>query len=276
MPERGDERRQAAILALVRAHARSRSAVTAVVQARVRASWRRLGNPYDDRAVAAFTAEVGPVVAAGRTRTANLTETYLRRVLAQLGVEAGRAHVTVADLPRGIPLVQEYSRPAETYRYEVSRGTPAQEALSKAGHRAESLAETDLSLSMRDAAQQTLAPVEAITGWRRIIHPELSKSGSCGLCVAAATRVYHRQDLLPLHGECACTVLPIIGMHGGHKDPGLTINDVDLGLLYEQVGSTAAAKLKRARYVVHAHGELGLVLREAGHEFRGPGDVAAA
>lgn len=275
MPPR-DAREQAAVLALVRAHARGRSVVDRSVRARVRAAWGRLGNPYDDRQVAAFAAEVGTVVQAGRTRTANLTETYLRRVLAQLDVPGGRGHVAVPDLPRGIPLEREYARPAEFFRYQVSRGIAPLDARRMAGERAESIAETDLTLAMRDASQQTLAAVERVTGWRRIIHPEQAKGGSCGLCVAAATRVYHKRELMPLHGGCHCTVLPIIGLQRGTKDPGISINDVDLGALYKRVGGTAAAKLKRARFVVHAHGELGPVLRAEGEHFRGPGDIPAA
>lgn len=197
-----DAREQAAILALVRAHARGRAAVTTSVLGRVRVAWQRLGNPYDDRAVAAFTGEVGPIVAAGRARTANLTEAYLRRVLAQLGVDAPRGRVEVPALPRGIPLEQEWARPAEHYRYQVSQGATPQDAHVAAARRAQALAETDLSLAMRDASTQTLVAVDRITGWRRIIHPEQSRGGSCGLCVAAATRIYHKRELLPLHANC--------------------------------------------------------------------------
>ena len=59
-----------------------------------------------------------------------------------------------------------------------------------------------------DAAYRT--PGCRVVGARRIIHPELSRGGACGLCVAAADRVYKTRDLKPVHPNCRCGVLPII------------------------------------------------------------------
>ena len=37
-----------------------------------------------------------------------------------------------------------------------------------------------------------------IRAYRRVIHPELSKGGTCGLCIAASDRIYFVDDLLAL------------------------------------------------------------------------------
>lgn len=45
-----------------------------------------------------------------------------------------------------------------------------------------------------------------VAGWLRRTQP----GDTCGLCVAAATRVYRRPDLDPIHDRCRCTIRPIL------------------------------------------------------------------
>lgn len=92
--------------------------------------------------------------------------------------------------------------------------------------------------------------------YRRVIHPELSRSGSCGLCIAAADRWYSTAALLPLHANCKCGVAPA----GSDYDPGFQLNSDDLKKLYEQAGGTTAAALKNVRVKTITHGELGPIL----------------
>lgn len=181
-----------------------------------------------------------------------------------------------------------FERAAETYRYERSIGTEHDEANSKAEQRIATIVDNNLMLSARLAAQQTLVRVaqddERIIGYRRIIHPELSKGGTCGLCVAAADRVYYVKELMPIHDRCHCTVSPVTSEH----DPGFTLNYDDLQRLYEHskesapmetiynkegepIGTrkalpTSAKALKKTRYQIVHHHELGPVLtRVPGH-----------
>jgi hypothetical protein len=132
------------------------------------------------------------------------------------------------------------------------------------------LAETDTQLAARAQAKQFMV-VKKVDGWRRIIHPELSRSGTCGLCIVAADRIYHSSELMPLHDRCKCTVAPIINS----IDPGYSLNKSDLNALYQQVGGTQAAQLVKTRITVHHNGELGPVLGVQGQHFRSPSDVAA-
>ena len=120
------------------------------------------------------------------------------------------------------------------------------------------------SLAARLASQQTLvraaAKDERIIGYRRIIHPEKSDGGVCGLCVAAANQVYRVTELLPIHNRCKCTIAPVTTAH----DPGHTLNRDDLDKLYEHAGgTTSGAALKRTRYQIEHHHELGPVLTRA-------------
>jgi hypothetical protein len=108
-----------------------------------------------------------------------------------------------------------------------------------------------------------------ISEYRRVIRPELSNEGSCGLCVVAADRIYYKDDLFPLHARCNCGVLPVTD----DNDPGLELNREDFARLYSAAGGTAGAKLKRVRIAVQEHGEIGAVLTRHGDSWRDAKDV---
>jgi len=108
-------------------------------------------------------------------------------------------------------------------------------------------------------------PKNKVKGYRRVIHPELSKSGeSCGLCVVASTMMYTREDLLPIHANCHCEVAEIVEVDGKIIDPGQAINDEDLEVFYNEVGGSTSGKLlKRGRFKVVDHPEYGPTLVSA-------------
>ena len=90
--------------------------------------------------------------------------------------------------------------------------------------------------------------------------PQTPVGGTCGLCVAAATRIYSKADLMPIHPGCNCTVAPITAS----ADPGLQLNDADLAELYKAAGSTAAQDLSNVRLKEVVDGELGPMLTSYG------------
>ncbi len=179
----------------------------------------------------------------------------------------------------------EWLSPGDTYRRvadgarfdQVANDMDEPTARQRAIVRIQAAAHTDMTLAVR--AQYLKALDEGRTvradGWRRILRPELSQSGPCGLCVVAADRVYSRGDLLPIHDRCVCEVLPILG----DLDPGLVLNSDDLGRIYAEAGSTGGGKrqggaLKNIRVALTEHGELGPVLTRADQHFRGMQQVA--
>ncbi len=173
---------------------------------------------------------------------------------------------------------QPYNRVAEQFRYQVvARGVPEQQATETALSRIEAVAWTDVTLAVREQVRRTLgslADIAGIEGFRRILRPELSETGPCGLCVVAANRIYFVEDLKPMHDRCVCEVLPIIG----DMDPGLFLNDEDLDRIYggpgERGGRRGTARLARMRVAFTEHGELGPILVNADHAYRGPREVA--
>lgn len=157
----------------------------------------------------------------------------------------------------GITPQRVYDRPVWTYRDTIARGGTEADAFLAARLHADHLAETDAILAERDAAVHSITREPATNAYRRVIRPELSKGGSCGLCIAAADRIYSMETLMAIHERCKCTVLPIVR----GQDPGAELNGIDLEQLYADAGGkTDRAALKKTRYRIDEHGELGPVL----------------
>ena len=235
--------------------------------------WAAVDSHGDPEQLATFTARAGTVLRTAELATGRLTEAYLRQVLRQLGitVPANRLVELPDSLRAGVPLEEVLLRPAETVRYLQSVDAPSDAATAAGLARLNAIAVTNLQLALRQATVDVLSRAPGVTGYRRILRPYLSKGGSCGLCIAAADRVYGKRDLMPIHARCKCAVLPVTRT----GDPGLRINSDDLEQMYDAAGGTEGDRLKATRYRVEEHGELGPVLVLQGQRFRDAGDAAA-
>lgn len=171
----------------------------------------------------------------------------------------------------GVSALEVHRRPVLQYRYAISQGKTEAEALDAALERATSLAKTDVRIAGRDESHRNYAKTTTTLGWRRILHPELSRTGPCGLCVVAADRTYKSGELEPIHDECVCGKLPIVV----GDDPGLNINRADLERLYAAAGGNTGDLLKRVRVEVRENGEIGPVLVRQGDKFRDSEDAGA-
>jgi len=149
-----------------------------------------------------------------RAMTEELADELLAGVRQAVRVELGRLldrpSTTVEDSPawgleddrQAQDPAEPYGRVADGYRWSTTMlGNSPEQAQAKAAVRIAAIAETDVTLAVRAQYQKTMSAQGAI-GWRRILHPELSRSGPCGLCVVAADRVYKSEDLLPIHNRC--------------------------------------------------------------------------
>ena len=240
---------------------------TATVAA-IQAAFRDIDDWSDTAQTIAASLLAVRIAEASRQATAGLSAQYAATVMAiMLGRPQSSIRPDLLQLPlgrRGVEPFDLWSRPVHEYRRAIARGATDADAFQIARVRAEVMALMDMSLAQRVAAIQQLA-AEGALSYRRVIRPELSRSGTCGLCIAASDQTYSTADLMPLHERCKCVVLPIVG----DVDPGFRLNESDLGQLYEDAGSTAAAKLKRTRYRIEEHGELGPILVNGDHVSRG-------
>lgn len=238
------------------------------------AAWALISDPRDPDQLRRFAGSAANTLRAAETAVGRLTEAYLRRVFRSLGVRTPNARLVVipGSLRFGVPTRDVVLRPAATVRYLRSEDTPRDAADAAGRARLQAIGETQVQLAQREASRQVYERVEAVRGYRRVIRPELSEGGTCGLCVAASDRIYRRGDLMPIHDKCKCITLPIVGAH----DPGFRLNELDLKRLYKGAGGTAGAKLKRTRYRVEQHGELGPVLVRQDRAFRTAADAGEA
>lgn len=195
-------------------------------------------------------------------------------------VEHGKSRVDYGDGSRVVDLDEDastvgiFNRPARTQRYLEAQGMGSVEARAEAEKRMSVLVGDNAMLAQRLAEAEILAKAfidtgvvdlrgrrveaipEEVVGYRRIIHPELSRTGVCGLCIAAADRIYRVRELRDVHSNCKCTIAAVTA----DFDPAGVLNKADFKQLYGLAGSTSGPDLKRVRYQTDEHGELGPVL----------------
>lgn len=151
-----------------------------------------------------------------------------------------------------------WERPVSEYRNARNNGDSHQEAMLKTLARVRQLADADVRMANRERAARVYeaASPQGVIGYRRIIHPELSRTGTCGLCLVASDRLYSTKELYPLHDNCKCETLPVTNT----SDPGLKLNRDDLDYIYSVAGGNTASKLSNTRISEYVSGERGPTL----------------
>lgn len=202
-----------------------------------------------------------------REEQAKELERFNAEIRRAKGARATQARDSEAQLraDRAAALVEE----ANTFTLSIAEREAVVEryALQKAGERAERMVSQDISGAARNIYKIAIdnVPNNAVVGYRRVVHPELSKSGqSCGLCIVASTMEYKKADLLPIHSGCNCETCEIYSKDGYLYDPGHIINMEDLEVFYREAkDSTHGWDLKKSRYEVVNHPEYGPTLVNA-------------
>jgi len=294
---------------LIKAQAAVRDQQSRLAQAGARAAFAAITDWRDPAQTARAVTQAVKVVTAAQRRVASTTDAYmarststitgrrsdtvgaidvrsLRRKLPQDVIEQlaeGRT-ITQALAERAASRVEAvapedvYGRVADHVRFvTVSRGVSEQQAALEGLRRAAAAADTDIMLADRAQVTSFLSQRKprGVLGYRRVLHPELgSGAPPCGLCVVAATRTYHIEELMPIHARCRCSVAVLTG----ESDPGLQLNDEDLktvlSTVYQAAGGNTARQLKTVRVEFAEHGELGPIIVNADQHFRGPDDFA--
>jgi hypothetical protein len=289
---------------LIQAQAAVRDQQSKLAQAGARQAFATVDNWADPQQTRRAVASAVKIVTAAQRRVANTTDAYLarststitgrrsdsvgaidvrslRRRLPQDVIEAladGRS-ISEAMAERAQSRVEAvapedvYGRIPDHVRFiSVSRGITPEKAALEGLRRAAAVADTDVMLAERAQVQRffTQRRPKGVTGYRRVLHPELgSGAPPCGLCVVAATRAYHIEELMPIHSRCRCSVAAITA----DADPGLQLNDQDLervlSAVYGAAGGNTARQLKTVRVEFAEHGELGPILVNADQHFRG-------
>lgn len=231
---------------------------------------------YDAAAVAAAAVTSAEVSSYAVNTASGLAGQLYLLAIALMGGTAPAISVGRLDVGpvRGetVDMTDVYERVAKRARIDLAKGLDTAEAERDAARLLDQTIAADLMLARRAAMHAMLTASATVTKYRRVVRPELSVTGVCGLCLAAADKVYSRGDLLPIHHRCKCIVLPIVD--ADERVPQY-VNRVTLEDLYTAADSTRGRELKKIRYRIEQHGELGPVLVQKGHRFTGPVDLVA-
>jgi hypothetical protein len=251
-------------------HADQRDSISEQLLKALVALWAAFAGWRDPDLVAGQAAQSATMVIAAQQRIRMLERSYLQVVLRDMQALPAKLPTLVNPYPRsGISPLDVYERPATQFIYALSQGSSVAEATDVATQRLTDTATQDVILAERDEAQRVYQAAPKVVGYRRVIHPELSRTGTCGLCLVASDRFYKKSTLLPLHGGCNCDTLPITS----DNDPGFKLRAEDLKAVYALAGqdgrpSTYAQDLLNTRVTIDEHGELGPILRKQGDSFR--------
>jgi hypothetical protein len=262
-----DAVRKAKTLAIVTQHAEQRRSLTELLVRALLGLWGGFDRFDQPDLVGGHVARSLVLVDTSLDKTRRLARSMATSMLAAID-EFPRDLPSVKDLyPRsGVNALDVYRRPANLYRWQRSLGKTDAEARKVMTQRLTDLAQMDVMRAEDYVTQDTYSRSPGVIGRRRIIHPELSKSGfSCGLCVVAADRIYKVSELKPVHGHCNCTDSPITKGF----DPGEQMNRDDLDAIYKAAGgSTFAEDLVDVRVSYNQHGELGPYITLRGDHYR--------
>lgn len=242
------------------------SRMVAMLMEALGAIWGSFDGWYDDDAVERAATLAAEAETRALKQIYEIAAAGARELMSQVGAPPASEAPEVFEYPRPVDPVEVWQRPAEQYRYALSEGKSEVEALDAAFQRASHIGKDNAQLTKRNASIAQFRRSEKVIGYRRIIHPELSKSGVCGLCIVAADRIYGMEDLLPIHGGCNCSVAPVTKSN----DPGLSLNREDLDALYEAAQGNDYKNLKNIRVTSYEHGELGPVLARVGDTYLTP------
>lgn len=229
----------------------------------VAATWAAYGQVDDwtnpTQTLAAAAAAAGTAQTARQLHIGLMSEFVATTVEIMTGRRPSAPRIPVGYSRNADPF-DVYSRPVFAAREALEQEILAEaDALAAAEVKAEVLSLTDALMARRDAAAATLAASPEVRGYRRVIRPELSETGTCGLCIAAATRLYSTEDLLDIHTRCKCTVMPVVAA----DDPARRFNTADLERVYAVIPATRRQELSKFRYRVEDLEELGPTLTPA-------------
>jgi hypothetical protein len=255
-------KRQSRLEELIDMQSAQREALANRILALIEREWSSLGS-WDSADVDRFLTRVIPIVSGGQKMTARMVDVHVSQILTDMtGEQVSTVGITNADLEdlRGVPMQEVYRRPFVKVWEALKEGELFDNAIELGRNRLNEITDDDMALAYRHANKLTLERQPGVTGYRRIVRPELSKGGTCPLCHLASENRYHKSDLLPIHTHCRCAVMPIVGK----SDPGSRLNAADLGQL----------ETPNEKPVIRHHGELGPVLQIAGQHFTSEAQVA--
>lgn len=248
-------------------------AVRADAEAAVLDLWARHAAELSDRSMAAFVSETVRLVDAAHQQVATATVAYLdllERVVT--GRRSGRYDAGPVDVgtQRGVEPGEVWRRPVIRAWRALAEGEHPQRAAAIGAARVRELLTTGLQLAHTRTALGWMATAP-VDGYRR------SLSGPCGMCVLASTVWLAPDEPMPIHPHCGCVAWPRFAGYGPLRAGGEPGGEAARQAVVELTGESVVNERAFHRHLaIVTHGEIGPMLRRAGHHFTGPSDIHAA
>lgn len=185
---------------IVTAYRRLKTAQRERTTAAVAQVWLSMDS-WSDAAAGQMLNQVVPIVLGGQQATATMTGAYLQQLLGRQ-VQLDTKQLVGAAVRNGIDPFEVYQRAVTTARVTYSRSDLVDLAINAGLRQLVNSVATDLQLSANHASREAIRQ-SGVGTYRRATGP-----GACDLCVAASDNVYTVEDLLPIHTNCSCVVVP--------------------------------------------------------------------
>lgn len=235
---------------------------------------------YQDADFERFIERVVPRIEAGQKLTAEITDAYVARVVADelaSGVSRGVVAPVTTEALRGVAASEVYHRPFSTVYAGLGAGKPLDVAVKAGKNRLMQLVSTNMQLAKTHSSRQAMQRSGAVMFQRVLTGRE-----NCALCTIASTQRYWVKDLLPIHPGCDCSTKPLFGDPKQH-----VINRSKLEQVHDAIEAEFGGTDRGARYldghnersdyldliVDQEHGELGPTLTWREQKFTGPAEV---
>ena len=230
--------------------------------ANVDRAWNALPN-YRDGNIDRLRRVLVPQVEANHIRVAEVTAAFQAQYARESGLSVPPVVLdrSVITRPRGVPTGDLIDRAAVNVYTVLSRGGTMTQAVTEGGRRLRTMIGTDSQLVRTKQSRHSLSRSD-IAFYRR----QLGPGENCALCVTASTNRYSIAELLPIHDNCRCTVVPVPARF---RFPRLELPDEVDHLPF--VGATVDELV--ADLVVRQHSEIGPVLGWSSQSFTELGDL---
>lgn len=183
-----------------------RARLRSIVLAATAGIWARQHNGDEQQAVRAMLG----TVYAGQAQTVALVDAYMAIKAGTTPQGLDAAKYTVESI-RGVSAEELYRRPWGALGGQLANGAKFADAMTSAQASLSRLVSTDLQLSQTYSARDWMTNDPSVTGYERV-----AGGSACTLCEAASQGVYHSADLMPIHENCSCDVVPVTG---GDRSP---------------------------------------------------------
>jgi hypothetical protein len=186
------------------------------------AAWDDIEDYRDGAELEAFVDRMAPLSEAAQRSLAHTLAGYLQAATGD-DLEDFDVEEVTGDAVRAEGIAHDWAIPGYSVWKRLGEGIAYADAVEQGRADVAIKAETDLALAQRDAMADIGRQLPGVAGYRRV-----PTSSACEFCNEVAERTYAAEDLMPVHANCQCSVVPIVLREDGTEmDPSEAFDFLD-------------------------------------------------